>query len=158
MNFSELVDVAELQSLCESFTAITGAVTAVLDLDGNILVATGWQDICTKFHRANPMTCLRCRESDTILASQLKQGQPYNVYQCKNGLVDVAVPITIAGEHVANFFTGQFFFKTPDKTYFMRQAKEFGFDQEAYITAMERAPVFSPEHVQSMMQFFTQLA
>ena len=68
------------------------------------------------------------------------------------------MPITIAGEHVANFFTGQFFFEPPDKNYFLSQAKEFGFDESAYIGAMERAPIFSPGHVQSMMAFFTRLA
>jgi len=158
LNLSELVDIGELRGLCESFTEITGAVTAVLDLDGNVLVATGWQDICTQFHRANPLTCARCLESDTILAGRLSKGDPYNVYKCKNGLVDVAVPITIAGEHVANFFTGQFFFEPPDKTYFLRQAKKFGFDETSYIQAMERAPIFSVEQVQSMMGFFTRLA
>ena len=158
MDFSQLVDINELRELCLSFTAINGAVTAVLDLEGNVLVATGWQDICTQFHRTNPMTCARCRESDTILADRSNHGEPYNVYQCKNGMVDVAVPITIGGEHVANFFTGQFFLSPPDKDYFIRQAKEFGFDEVAYIGAMERAPVFSAEQVHSMMAFFTRLA
>lgn len=158
LNLSELVDIGELRGLCEGFTAVTGAVTAVLDLDGNVLIATGWQDICTQFHRVNPMTCARCRESDTILAGQLRKGDLYNVYQCKNGLVDVAVPITIAGEHVANFFTGQFFLEAPEKNFFLHQAKEFGFDEAAYIGAMQRAPVFSAEKVQSMMRFFTRLA
>jgi len=31
MKFSELVNIDELQGLCKSFTAITGAVTALLD-------------------------------------------------------------------------------------------------------------------------------
>ncbi len=158
MHLSELVDIGELRGLCESFTAITGAVTAVLDREGAVLVATGWQDICTQFHRVNPATCARCQESDTDLADHLKKGDAYNVYQCKNGMVDVAVPITIAGEHVANFFTRQFFLEPPKKTFFLRQADEFGFDKSAYISAMERAPIFSAEEVKSMMAFFTRLA
>ena len=158
LNLSELVDIGELRDLCENFTAVTGAVTAVLDLEGRVLIATGWQDICTQFHRVNPATCARCRESDTVLASQLNKGKPYNVYRCKNGLVDVAVPIVIADEHVANFFTGQFFFEPPDTSYFLRQAKEFGFDESAYLGAMARAPIFSEQQVQSMMGFFTRLA
>jgi diguanylate cyclase (GGDEF)-like protein/PAS domain S-box-containing protein len=158
LKLSELVDINELRGLCESFTAITGAVTAVLDREGNVLIATGWQDICTKFHRVNPLTCARCKESDTVLAEQLKTPDSYNVYRCKNGLVDVAVPITIDGEHVANFFTGQFFFEAPDVSYFRRQSKEFGFDENAYLEAMTRAPIFSKEKVQSMMAFFTRLA
>jgi len=158
LKFSELVDIDELQALCESFTAITGAVTAILDLEGNILVATGWQDICTRFHRVNKVTASRCRESDTILAGKLTKGERYNIYRCKNGLVDVAVPITIRGEHVANFFTGQFLTAAPDKEYFIRQAGEFGFDKDAYMEALGRVPLFSEEAIRSMMDFFTRLA
>ena len=69
--FSELIDVEKLQGLSDKFTDLTGAVTAILDLDGKILTASGWQDICTKFHRVHPETCLRCTKSDTILAGRL---------------------------------------------------------------------------------------
>jgi len=54
--FSELIDINELQSLLESFTVATGFGTAILDLEGQILSATGWSDICTKFHRIHPLT------------------------------------------------------------------------------------------------------
>ena len=56
MKFSENVDIAELRGICEDFTALTGAVMAILDLDGKILIATGWQDICVRFHRVNAVT------------------------------------------------------------------------------------------------------
>jgi PAS domain S-box-containing protein len=158
MKFSEIIQVGELQSLCDSFTAITGMVTAILDLNGNILVASGWQDVCTKFHRVNPATAARCRESDTALAGQLGNGQAYNVYKCKNGLVDVAVPIIIGGEHVGNFFTGQFFFEKPDEDFFSRQADEFGFDRDSYFGALDKAPIFSEDKVRVVMEFFTRLA
>jgi hypothetical protein len=157
MKFSDLVATSELRALCESFTAFTGAVMAILDLEGNVLVATGWQDICTRFHRVNPATAQRCRTSDTVLAGQLKTGQPYNVYKCANGLVDVAVPIMIGDQHVGNFFTGQFFFEKPDTEYFERQAREFGFERRSYLAALARAPVFSEEKVRGMMDFFTRL-
>jgi diguanylate cyclase (GGDEF)-like protein len=158
MKFSDLVVIDELRGLCESFTALTGAVTAILDLEGNILIATGWQDICVRFHRLHPLTAARCLESDTTLAGQLSEGRSYNVYQCKNGLVDVAVPIDIGGEHVANFFTGQFFFAAPDKNDFLRQAEAFGFDKEAYLAALDKVPIFSEDQVHAMTDFFTRLS
>ena len=37
MKLSEIVNIEELRGLCESFTALSGAVTAILDLEGNIL-------------------------------------------------------------------------------------------------------------------------
>ena len=158
MEFSELVNISKLRELCESFTAITGAVTAILDLKGNILTASGWQDICTRFHRVQPATAHRCRVSDTALARQLVNGAHYNVYKCRNGLVDVAVPIIVGGEHVANFFTGQFLFEPPDKEDFLRQAEECGFDKDSYMEALNRVPIFSEDKVRSMMEFFTNLA
>ena len=157
MKFSELVDIEELRQLCESFTAITGTVTAILELDGNILVATGWQDICTCFHRVNPTTAFRCKESDTVLAGKLKVGELANIYKCKNGLVDVAVPIKIRDEHVATFFTGQFFLESPDPDFFIRQAKEFSFDKDSYLDAMQKVPILSTDDVESMVGFFSRL-
>ncbi len=157
MKLSEIVDIDELRALCESFTVQTSAATAILDLDGTVVIATGWQEICTGFHRVHPVTAQRCRESDTLLAGQLRQGQQYNVYKCKNGLVDVAVPIIIEDEHIANFFTGQFFFEAPDREYFIRQADEFGFDKGKYIEALNRVPVFSEEQIRALMEFFTRL-
>jgi PAS domain S-box-containing protein len=157
MKFSELVDIDKLRELCESYTKINGAVTAILDLDGEVLIASGWKDICIHFHRVNESTACRCRESDTILAAQLGNGESYNIYKCRNGLVDVAVPIMIRGEHVANFFTGQFFTEPPDRDFFLRQAEEFGFDKDSYLDALNKVPVFSEETVKSMMKFFTLL-
>jgi len=157
MKFVDIVDIKELRGICEDFTTLTGAVTAILDLQGNVLIATGWQDICTRFHRVNSTTSARCRESDTILAGQLEQGETYNVYKCRNGMVDVAVPIIIDGEHLANFFTGQFFFESPDESYFVRQSEEVGFDQTTYLEALRKVPVFSHEQVRALMRFFSRL-
>jgi signal transduction histidine kinase len=105
-----------------------------------------------------PQTASRCRQSDTVLAARLQSGETYNVYRCQNGLVDVAVPIHVSGEHVANFFTGQFFFEPPDTAYFRRQAEEFGFDERAYLAALAEAPIFTEQQVRSMMEFLTRLA
>ena len=142
----------------ESCTAFSGAASAILDLDGNILVATGWQEICTQFHRVHPETASRCRVSDTILASQLAKGERYNVHRCRNGLVDVAVPITIDGERVAHLFAGQFFLEAPEKEYFMRQAVRLGFGEAAYLQALSRVPIYDDQQVRAMLDFFCRLA
>ncbi len=154
----QLVDIPRLTRLCESFTRINQIATALLDLEGNILIATGWQDICTKFHRVNPDTACRCTESDTAIAGQLDKGERYNVYRCKNGLVDVAVPVTISGEHVGNFYTGQFLFGEPDRDFFINQAIRFNFDQTAYLEALSSVPIYTEEYVETVMGFLLELA
>ena len=158
IRIKNIVDTNGLQRLFESFTNLTGMVSAVLDLNGNIFVSTGWQDICTRFHRAHPEASLRCKESDTDLARQLKLGEKYTVYYCKNGLLDAAVPIVVNGVHIGNIFTGQFFFQPPDIEFFKKQAARFGFNEGAYLEALSRVPILSQEKVRKTMDFLSQVA
>jgi len=158
MELSTLTNIEHLQRLCRSFSDMYGVTTAILNLEGDILVAAGWKAACTEFHRMNPVTAARCRESDTTLASNLSAGQEYNVYRCRNGLVDVAVPIKIRGQHIANLFTGQFFFDPPDHEEFRHQAREVGFDEALYLHAIDDVPVFTEQKIKLMMRFLRQLA
>ncbi len=156
--FAEIVDLEELQSFCDQFTKLTGFGTAILDMEGNVLVATGWREICTRFHRVAPDTVLRCRESDTILAGRLQEGEDFCMYRCGNGLIDVAVPIVIEGEQVGRLYSGQFLFEPPDRDFFRRQAEEFGFDELAYLGALRKVPVVTEERVRLVMGFLCRLA
>lgn len=157
-SFTEIFDIPSLTNLLESYTETNGVVTALLDLNGHVHIKTGWQDICTQFHRVHPTSSQRCTESDTILAEQLESGSSYNVYCCKNGLVDVAVPVIVDGEHIANFFTGQFFFEPPNKKQFVHQGKALGYELIPYVNALEKVPVFSEEEIKRIMKFLVNLA
>jgi PAS domain S-box-containing protein len=156
--FTELINIEELQILCEQFTRLTGFVTAILDMEGNVLIATGWQEICTRFHRTTPETNCRCLESDTLLASRLQEGEKFCMYRCGNGLLDVAVPIVIEGTQVGRLFSGQFLLAPPDMEFFRQQAAEFGFDESAYLNAVMKVPVVTEERVHLVMGFLCRLA
>jgi PAS domain S-box-containing protein len=149
----DYIDFEKVNTLLEGFNKSTGFVTAILDLDGNVLSKSGWRQICTEFHRQNPETSKKCTISDTELAGKMREGEEYHFYNCLNGLVDVAVPIVINGEHIANLFSGQFFFEKPDINYFKKQAEKFGFEEEEYIKALEKVPVVSKEKVRTAMDF-----
>lgn len=147
------IDFEKVNNLLEGFNKTTGFVTAILDLKGNVLSKSGWRQICTDFHRVNPETAKKCTISDTELAGKLAEGEKYHFYKCLNGLVDVAVPIVINGEHIANLFSGQFFFEEPDKEFFRKQAEKYGFKNEPYLKALEKVPVVSQERVKTAMDF-----
>lgn len=152
-NILDIIDFEKVDSLLEGFNKSTGFVTAILDLEGNIISKSGWRQLCTEFHRVHPETSKRCTISDTILANKMAEGEKYHFYQCLNGLVDVAVPIIIKGEHVANLFSGQFFFEPPNLTFFKKQAKEFGFDEVLYLESLSKVPVIPKEKVKVAMDF-----
>ncbi len=156
--FSDLIDVENVQALTDSFGEVVGIANAIIDLEGEIITGSGWQRACTDFHREHPEACKRCIESDTTLASQMLEGEKYAVYECMNGLVDAAAPITVAGEHVANFFTGQFLFDEPDMAFFRQQAETFGFDEDEYLAAVSEVPIISREKIGPIMEFLSRLA
>ncbi len=152
-NILDLIDFEKVDILLEGFNKSTGFVTAILDLDGKVLSKSGWRQMCTHFHRINPETSKKCTVSDTLLANKMAEGEKYHFYKCLNGLVDVAVPIVINEEHVANLFSGQFFFEEPDPLFFKKQAEKYGFDEKKYLEALEKVPVVSTEKVKTAMDF-----
>ncbi len=149
----EFIDFEKVNSLLEGFNKTTGFVTAILDLEGNVLSKSGWRQICTEFHRIHPETTKKCTKSDTELANNMAEGKKYHFYKCLNGLVDVAVPLIINEEHIANLFSGQFFFEKPDRDFFKKQAEKYGFDEKKYLQALDKVPVVSEEKVRKAMDF-----
>jgi len=143
----------------EDFHAATGFLMALVDLDGDVLVAMGWQDVCTKFHRCNPETSANCTESDTVLTRGVERGQ-FKAYKCKNGMWDVVTPLYVEDLHMGNVFVGQFFYddETPDMAFFERQALACGFDRDEYLSAVARVPRFSHAQVDGLMRFYVSLA
>lgn len=156
-DLKEILEIEKLSKLLEQFYNATGLANAIVDLNGNILHRVGWKSICTEFHRKHKISLERCLKSDTILANQLKKKEKYAIYICQNGMVDVASPITIDGVHVANLFIGQFFFETPDKNFFSKQAEELGFDKEKYTKALEECQVYNKETILRFLDFLNGL-
>ncbi len=149
----DVIDFERVSALLEGFNKTTGFVTAILDLEGNVLAQSGWRRICTDFHRVHPESARHCTTSDTVLASAMQQGKRYHFYSCLNGLVDVAVPLVVGGEHVATLFSGQFFFDPPDRSLFRAQAGRYQFDEGSYLRALDDVPVVSREKVETAMEF-----
>ena len=159
LDLADIINVQEIQSMMDDFHALTHIGIAILDINGKILVATGWQDICTKFHRVNPETCANCAESDTLLVSGVEPGTVKR-YRCKNNMWDIATPIVIGGTHVGNLFLGQFLFEdeSVNDEFFRSQAVRYGFDEPSYLAALDRVPRWNRETVDTVMSFYAKFA
>lgn len=155
---SELIDVEKSQRLLDCFCDAMGIAAAIIDLQGNVLVRSRWQKVCTDFYRVNEETYKKCIESDTRLANELQRGKNFSIYQCENGLTDTASPIVIEGEHVANAFAGQFFLKAPDRDFFLKQAARYGFDEVEYLNAVAGVPIVKEKHLPAVLNFLTTFA
>lgn len=155
---SEIFDVEKNKRMMDSFYNLVGIGSAIIDLEGDVLIGVGWQKICTDFHRVNDITCKKCIESDTELANELNKGKKFSLYQCKNGMWDAASPLIIEGEHIANAFVGQFLLESPDEEFFRNQAKEVGFNEEEYLKALKDVPIVPKQRVPAIMEFLVSFA
>lgn len=149
----DLIDLQQFQELQDRLNEIYSFPAAIIDLDGNVLTATAWQDVCTKFHRVNQQCEIDCKKSDLYILEHLSEANPAVSYECPRGLIDNATPIIIDGIHYGNYFTGQFFLKKPNLEVFRQQAKEFGFDESAYIEAVKKVPVWSKKQLNDYLFF-----
>jgi len=159
LELADIIDARSMQSLLDNFYKLTRMPMGMLDIKGKILVGVGWQDACTKFHRVHSETCRNCIESDTSLTKDVPHGE-FSLYKCKNHMWDAATPIMVGNKHFGNFFIGQFFFddEVIDYELFRGQAREYGFDEQAYLAAIEKVPRLSNEALITGMAYFLELA
>ena len=159
LELSDIIDSEKIQKLMDAFYELTNVGIGIIDLHGRVLVGTGWQDICTKFHRINPESCRLCIESDLELSGNMPIGS-FKQYRCKNNMWDMATPIMLGDKHVGNIFLGQFLFddETPNYEIFRQQAYRFGFNEQEYIAALNRVPRWSRKMVNAAMSFYTAFA
>lgn len=143
----------------DDFHALTGTGIGIIDLKGNVLVATGWQDICVRYHRAHPETLQHCLQSDYELTRGIPPGT-FKEYKCRNRMWDIATPIVIESRHLGNIFLGQFFYDDDvvDREAFRAQARQYGFDEAEYLAALDRVPRWNRERVATVMRFYTGFA
>ena len=147
----DLIDINKLQELLDSLDKSFTIVTAILDNEGNILTASGWQDICTKFHRVHPVCAEECKQSDLHILNHMNEAKPSFTYKCLRGLVDSATPIIIDGKHLGNVFIGQFFLEKPNFEFFRIQAQKYGFDEAAYLEALSKVPIITSDQLEQRL-------
>lgn len=159
IELKDILDYKAIQSLMDDFYSLTHFGIGIIDLKGNVLVGTGWQDICTNFHRANLLTVKNCIESDLYFSQNIKRGE-YVEYQCKNNLRDIVTPIFVSNQHVGNLFLGQFMYEDeiPEHKVFEEQAEIYHFDKNEYLSALSRVPRWNREKVKTVMSFYSKLA
>jgi len=158
-SLEDVVQRGELQEIMDEFYRLTGFGIGILNQKGNVVVATGWQDICLNFHRAHAETCKNCVESDVALTKKLRPGE-VKQYKCKNNMWDIMTPIFVKEKHIGNICHGQFFFDDDviDYDFYRAQAKRYGFDEDAYLAALAKVPIRRHDTILTLMNFYAKFA
>ncbi len=159
-NFIEdIIDLSSVHSLMESLQQATGTPVSILDQEGRTLVSCGKQDLCAEIHRKHPKTAERCRQSDSYFARFL---QKYNLpdsgfikHTCKNGLIEIGVPILINDFHIATLLFGQFLPEPIDYGFYKKIAAECGIDEQEYLKTVIQVPVYDEVLVDKLFAVYS---
>ena len=162
--FKELVDIPRLQTLTDAFYAVTTIPCFITALEGEILTGSGWQPVCADFHLRHPGVKGVCPAGGTGACGDVGkivlEQDDYVIFQCPMGLIGGRSPIIVGDAHVADVFWGQVFLSSPgrpDMAVFRRRARQYGFDEAAYLDAVAQVPVVSMEKFKNGLFFISTL-
>jgi PAS domain S-box-containing protein len=158
-DIEELIDIEVLKGIFEKFSDLTGYTTGFVKQDTReVLISTGWKDICKKYHRGTPSSESICKISNKNLTDALHELQQVAFHKCQHGMIDGATPIIIDGKHLADLFSGQVLFDEPHRESFKLRAHQFGYDVEGYLDALGEVKITSEEKLNEVLGFLSEIA
>ncbi|MEA3315039.1 MAG: PocR ligand-binding domain-containing protein [Campylobacterota bacterium] len=159
LDIENIIDIEQLKVLFEKFSNLTGFTTGLVKQDTReVLISTGWTDICKTFHRGTKSSEYICLDSNKELTKNLKELQQISLKECQHGMVDGATPIIIDGVHLADLFSGQVLFNKPNLEDFKLGANEFGYDMDNYLKALEKVKITSKDKLTDVLEFLSYIA
>ncbi len=103
----DVVDVAVLQRIQDTFSKAMGVASVTVDRIGNpVTHNSNFQPICQMI-RSTQVGLARCKECDAQGGLVAYSSNKPTAYQCMGGLMDVAAPITIEDEYIGCILCGQ---------------------------------------------------
>lgn len=158
--FKEIFDQEHVRSLLTSIQQATGVSVSLLGDDGELLACAGWNDLCRLYHCKSSLGQEHCHETRSYFAGAFSASIDKGVLtplekQCKNGLVEVGLPIIVKGRHYATLIFGQFMPDKFERESFRRQAEAMNFDSDMYLAAVDSAPVFDRSVVDKMLGVYS---
>jgi PAS domain S-box-containing protein len=157
--FTELIALDRMQGMLLHFHRAMGLPAILLSVpDSQVLLHTGWTDLCTKFHLSRPELTPHCpyRNGDLVRGA-IAGGLPA-CQECLAGLRCASVPVWVEGHILACLATGQAFTQPPDWAAIRIQAIRNGFPPDEYVEAARRIPVVPPERMDDALTFLNELA
>ncbi len=157
----DFLDPQRLRRLCDHLFEAFGIATSIITIDGTLVVGPASNSICNLFYHRHPKARRLCANFDQQIIGQLAKYKVPRVFKCRHGLIEAAIPLLVNSEVAGILFSGQFFFNPPATNQienFIKQAEQYGFDQNAFTAAVKSLPVIPPARSQAMVDFLGRLA
>lgn len=154
-DLNELLSIDRLQDLIDHVYYSSKVATGIMDLKGNIIVSSGLNRLCENYHKSNPITKAYCEECFIKTKAELEKGNKYYLSRCRNGMIDISVPIIVDGTQIATIFQGQFFEEMPDLYIYNGFSDHYEFVKEDYIQSVKETEICGREKIKTIIDFLT---
>jgi signal transduction histidine kinase len=151
-SFSDMVTIPHIQRMLDTFESGSGVSTEIMDMDGQIIVASSARSMWRELH---PDTLQSRQSAGKILFQNRERSTPRD--ELLKGLFQYARAIHVEGRQVGTILLGPVFHAQPDEDTFRRLAQEFGFDETAFLEKVKRVPIVTEDQAQSYIEFLVQL-
>lgn len=152
----DVIEKKKLDEILYRFTEVCGIASFIVDPDGQpISDEHRWTTLCSDYCRSTEEGRRRCYESDRYGGEMSAKLKKRFIYPCLNvGLIDCTSPIIVGKYHIGTFMCGQVLYKPMDENLAIEHAREIGItDVEGFLRAIERIPIMSHEHLDSIVRF-----
>ena len=165
LTFDELANLPLLQQYEKAFRKATGVSLQLLPPDENKRRANLRQSenpFCA-IVSSTPAGCAACLETQRRIENSTAADLATHQIYCFAGLTDIAIPVVIAGRHVATLLSGQIFRREPTPQDFEAMMKKIGgFRDKAWEKSVRKSyfqtPVVSPDTLDAVIQILTAFA
>lgn len=164
VSFDDLAESKTLAVFADIFRELTGIAVGLVDPCGtrmkHLFLAEVETPICRLLH-STASGIKACKATDRRkIKSVAKQRRPI-YYPCHAGLLDIAIPIIIAGRHIATILCGQLLPQKPSRRQAARHIKylmQFGLRPEAIRNAYFKSPFLTPARFLAAVRLLTLFA
>ncbi len=157
----ELIDIPTLQELTDELYKATGIPSAIIAMDGEALTGSGWQEICTEFHRKNPQIAKACMESDVRIRKRLERRGAVRPVSLPPGAHRRLRPRGDRRTACGQCLCRTALHRTPGKmrrSSFVRRRGSMGSMKRKYMEAFRKIPVLPEEAFRPALAFLSKFA
>jgi ligand-binding sensor protein len=149
MKIEDFADMKQFEAIMANWATSTGLATVAVGADGKyISECYNFTEFCINLTRGSKEGCARCEKCD-------REG--HGVYNCHAGLVDFGIDLIVDGHKVGSVIGGQVLPEKPDDEKFRKVAREIGVNEDAYIAALHKVNVRTPEAIRSSAELLGQV-
>lgn len=138
---ADVVDLAYLQRLQDTFADVAGITTVVIRPDGLALTRPSNLHGFCSLMQGNAAGVQRCLCTNTLLCEENRRtGGPATLVCPHSGLTTGAVPIFLEGEHLGSWIIGQARVQDPEARVLEETARQTGISQKRLQQALDGLP------------------